>query len=87
MTKEGDIMPIKDPEKRRLANAERMRRRRAEGAAWIDPEKEAARKRRWYDAGGKEKIVANNRARRQRANEQAVADFSKRITGPAGGES
>ncbi|MBK1814094.1 hypothetical protein JIN84_00540 [Luteolibacter yonseiensis] len=80
-------MPIKDPEKRRLANAERMRRRRAEGAAWIDPEKEAARKRRWYDAGGKEKIVANNRARRQRANEQAVADFSKRITGPAGGES
>ena len=73
-------MPIKDPEKRRLANAERMRRRRAEGAAWVDPEKEAARKRRWYDAGGKEKIVASNRARRQRANEQAVTDFTKRIT-------
>lgn len=73
-------MPIKDPEKRRLANAERMRRRRAEGTAWIDPEKEAARKRRWYDEGGKEKIVAANRARRQRANEQAVADFSRRIT-------
>lgn len=72
-------MPIKDPEKRRLANAERMRRRRAEGDAWIDPEKEAARKRRWYDEGGKEKIVAANRARRQRANEQGVADFAKRI--------
>lgn len=66
-------MPFKDPEKRRLANAERMRRRRAEGTAWIDPVKEAERKARWYhEDGGKEKIVACNRQRRQQAKEQGL---------------
>jgi len=51
-------MPYRDPVKRREANAERMRKRRAAGTDWpVDPDKEARRKRIWYLwRGGKEKI-------------------------------
>lgn len=72
-------MPIKDPDKRRAANAERMRRRRAEGTAWVDPEKEAERKRRWYDEGGKEKIMDATKARRQAAKEQGLKAFTRKL--------
>ena len=72
-------MPIKDPDARRKANAERMRKRRAEGTAWIDPEKEAKRKAKWYENGGKEKLRESTRQRRQRAREQALQEFTRKL--------
>lgn len=66
-------MPYKDPEQRKEANRIRMQRRRAEGAAWIDPEKEKARKLRWYEGGGKEKMIADQRVRRGEARAEKIS--------------
>ena len=67
-------MPIKDPERRREANRERMRRKRAEGVAWIDPEKERARKAQWYyEQGGKERRLINDRRRRELLQEDKLS--------------
>lgn len=77
-------MPYKDPEKRRAANAERMRRRRAEGTAWIDPDKESERKARWYhEQGGKEKHDAAQRALRSGKRAQALKEFIKQTRKPS----
>ncbi len=61
-----------------------MRRRRAEGAAWIDPVKEAERKARWYhEQGGKRKLVEANRRRRQAAREQGLAALVRKLQKPS----
>lgn len=72
-------MPYKDPDQRKAANAARMRRRRAEGQAWIDPAVEAERKARWYAEGGKEKHDAAQRARRQAQRIQGVMSTLRKL--------
>lgn len=74
-------MPHKDPDERRRANRERMRLRRAEGTAWIDPDKEAERKKVWYEEqGGKAKLNAARNARKQLSRQQTVAEFYRKVT-------
>jgi hypothetical protein len=73
-------MPMKDPVARREATKMRMRRLRAERGPLEDPVAEAERKRRWYLEGGKEKIIAANRVRKQRANDQNLTAFLKQMT-------
>lgn len=72
-------MPIRDIEKRRRDNAERNREKRAAGVYRVDPDKEAARKARWYEEGGKEKIVEANRQRRERGRVQELQSFACRL--------
>ena len=71
-------MPIRDPEKRREANREAMRRRRAAGLSVEDPLLAAQRKRRWYEPRRAE-IVAKNRERRQAEKEQALINFTRTL--------
>lgn len=69
-------MPHKDPEKRREANKERMRRKRAEGEAWVNPAKEAERKAEWYsERGGKYRRLLSDRRRLERLREQKISDI------------
>jgi hypothetical protein len=69
-------MPHKDPEQRKEANKERMRRKRAAGEAWIDPAKEAARKAAWYfEKGGKQHRLESDRRRLERLREQKISDI------------
>lgn len=67
-------MPYKDPEKRRAANRERMRRKRAEGA-YVDPAKETERKAAWYAAGGKQNRLESDRRRAARKKEEKLNDL------------
>ncbi len=60
-----------------------MRKRRAEGAAWIDPIKEAERKARWYHGqGGKAKLVEATRRRRQAERDQGLAAMVRKLQEP-----
>lgn len=76
-------MPIKDPEKRRAYQRERLRKLRAAGVVKVDPEKEAQRKREWYyTRGGKARVLERQDIRRSSGRKEKEIEKLKTISRP-----